>query len=259
MQRAANTNSPRVTTPLSEPALKRRKTDHTTTPDSSTPTTPVSEPRLYVDRADIRAATKAQALADELAANRRALQGFANNTTETQWVLNVNVPGQLNGSVPKEDESMSEDEEDEWSATNGRQTYGSFKRTKAGLAASSTKTTPKSKSAYDDDFPDGSSDDGELDSNDSGSESRQNSRNNASAIDYENEDSLAALDRVDLSKSNYARAKKAGLPNTGAKPVQKQTFNRNKPAQSNHPRGRRGESHPKGKKKKGDKGGKKKR
>lgn len=256
MQRASATNTPsRVSTPASEPQLKRRKTDHTTTPDSSDPPTPLTDSRIYADRQDIRAATKAQALTDALAAERRALQGFANNTIETQWVLDVDIPAAQNGTADVDGMSEDEEEEDEWSEPNGRQTYGSFKPKKKG--ATSTATIPIASKKDPDAYLDGllySGDDNDYGSDDLDSDTgvSKSKKRKAGVADYDDD---AALDRVDLSKSSYAKSKKAGLPFTGAKPGNKQAFGKARDGRD-HPRDRRGDRHPK-KGKRGDKGKKK--
>lgn len=250
MQKASAVNTPRKpSTPATEPALKRRKTDHATTPDSSGPPTPASDSRLYADRSELRAATKAQAVAEALAAEKRAQQGFANNTIETQWVLDVSIPAAQNGTA--EDEILEdEDEEDEWAESNGRQTYGSFKRKKKGTTSATA--TPTSSKKDPDAYLNGllsSDDEGELDSDDIDSDTgaaRRNKRK-SNAVDDD-----AALDRVDLSKSSYAKSKKAGLPFTGARPGGKQGFGQGRPNRD-HPRDRRNDKHPKNKKK-NDKG-----
>ena len=93
MQKASAVNTPKKTsTPSTEPALKRRKTDHTTSPDSSGPPTPVTDSRLYADRLELRAATKAQAIAEALAAEKRAQQGFEVVFMSTVSVFHIAPP-----------------------------------------------------------------------------------------------------------------------------------------------------------------------
>lgn len=208
---------------------------------------------MFADKAELRAATKAQAVAEALAAEKRAQQGFANNTIETQWVLDVHIPAAEN-EVDDDDMSEGEEEENEWSEPNGRQTYGSFKRKKKGASGtSSMPNTSSSTKKHSDAYLTGllsSDDEGELDSDDIDSDtggSRLNKRK-AGTTDFDDD---TALDRVDLSKSSYAKSKKAGLPFTGAKPGGKKAFGQGKSARD-HPRDRRGDKHPK--KSKGDKG-----
>lgn len=233
MQRASSTNTRPTTnratptsqsnTPAPEPALKRQKTDHT--PDSSNPTTPATEPRAYVSRSDIKAAIQAEATFEALARAKRAELGFGHNEYETEWVLNVSVPNEDNVNGRNDAESGSESEED---GTTGRQTYGGYKRRKKNAAAASTpasKTNTPAQSYKFDDFDsdeeeEGSSD-GEIDS-DEDNETRTPSggygsgrKRKANQIDEADETAMSALDRVDLSKTGYAKAK--GATPTGGK------------------------------------------
>lgn len=224
MQRASSThtkpNTSRTTTisqpttPASEPSSKRQKTDHT--PDSSVPTTPATEPRVYPTRADIKAALQAESAFEALAKAKRAELGFGHNEYESEWVLNIPVP-EVNGQgVPNGDNaSESEDEEQ----VTGRQTYGGYKRRKPN--STTTYATPGSKNStpaqsykFDDFDSDSESDsnDGEVNS-DSGVERRtpgsSSRKRKANIIDEDDEIAMSALDRTDLSKTGYAKAKKA--------------------------------------------------
>jgi len=238
MQNASNT-SRKPTTPASEPSLKRRKTDHT--PDSSAPTTPASEPKAFVDRSEVRAALKAESAYEALVASRRAELGFANNEYETQWVLDVKLPVQNGGEATEEDAESSQDEGDEWPGSNGRQTYGSFKRKKnAGTASSTTNAPARQGPAIDlisDEDEDEDEEEGEL--TDSDEDTRptpsQQKKRKAAVMDLTNDAAMSALDTVDLSRSSYARSKGAhGAP---ARPFQRD--------RGSHPKDRRGEKHPK--------------
>lgn len=235
MQRASNTNNT-PTTPASEPTAKRRKTDHT--PDSSVPSTPASDTRVFADRSELKAAIKAESAYEALVAARRAELGFGNNKYETQWVLDVNIPVQNGTNNTAEDDDSSEDEEDDWAESNGRQTYGSYKRKKnTGTTTSSTNASGNVSNSIDlisdeegeeDDFDDDDSDD------DRTTPSHQK-KGKAAAMDLTDEAAMSALDNVDLARSSYARSKGAhGAP---ARPFQKD--------RGNHPKDRRGEKHPK--------------
>lgn len=128
MQRAAATspksspNSPQ--TPSSEPTSKRRRLD---TPSQITPSgTPVSS--SYNDRSAPVAASKAEADAQSAARARNFREGG-----ETEWILDLGLPGANTGAAPveatRDDEGEESYDEDIWSNQNtGRQTYGSFKR-----------------------------------------------------------------------------------------------------------------------------------
>lgn len=249
MQRASSTNTkPSATriisnsypaTPASEPSSKRQKTDHT--PESSAPTTPATEPRVYASRDDIKAALQAESAFEALARAKRADLGFGHNEYETEWVLNVPVPA-VNGQTILDgnqdtDTSDSEDEGEEEQVT-GRQTYGGYRRRKPNTTTttSTTYSTPGSKyatpakpSRYDDfdsdstsnsDNDDNEDEDGEINS-DSDVErktpgsSSSNKKRKAALIDENDEDALSALDRTDLSKTGYAKAKKATTPSSG--------------------------------------------
>lgn len=215
--RATSTSQP--TTPVSEPASKRQKTDHT--PESSVPTTPATEPRAYVSRSDVKAALQAEATFEALARAKRAELGFGHNEYETEWVLNVPVPNtnNVNGQNDEESEDETEDE-----GTTGRQPYGGYKRHKKNATSASTpasKTNTPAQSYKFDDFDsddeeeDGSSD-GEIDSdNDTGTYGSGKKRK-ANQIDEADETAMSALDRVDLSKTGYAKAKGA-TPSGGKK------------------------------------------
>lgn len=229
MQRASSTNTKATpnraistsqpTTPGSEPALKRQKTDHT--PDSSVPTTPATEPRAYVSRSDIKAALQAEATFEALARAKRAELGFGHNEYETEWVLNVPVPNanNLNGQTDEDSENESEDEE-----TTGRQTYGGYKRHKKTTTSTSTPASKTNTPAQsykfddfdsDDDEEDGSSD-GEIDSDEDTGVHGSGRKRKANQIDEVDERAMSALDRVDLSKTGYAKAKGA-TPSGGKK------------------------------------------
>jgi len=238
MQNASNATR-KPTTPSSEPSLKRRKTDHT--PDSSAPTTPASEPRAFVDRSEVRAALKAESAYEALVASRRAESGFGANEHETQWVLDLNVPVQTGGETSEEDADSTQDEEDEWAESIGRQTYGAFKRKKNTGPASSTANTPArdgpaidliSDEEEDDDGEDGELSDSDEDARKTPSQSKKRT---AAATDLNDDAAMSALDTVDLSRSSYARSKGAhGAP---ARPFQRD--------RGSHPKDRRGEKHPK--------------
>ena len=246
MQRASNTTHT-PTTPSSEPSLKRRKTEHTHTPDSSVPTTPASEPKAFVDRAEVRAALKAESAYEALVAARRAELGFGSNDYETQWVLDVTVPAR-NGMAEDEDSSDEEEEEDEdediWAESNGRQTYGSYKRGKK-TGTSSAATTPARNSTGidlisddDEDDEDEDGDDDEQSSDDSEDERptpSQLKKRKVKSMDLTDAAAMSALDHVDLSRSSYARSK--GAP---SRPSQRDRD------RGSHPKDRRGEKHPKG-------------
>lgn len=205
MQRAT-ASSPLA--PSSEPTAKRRKLEPST-PDSSTPTTPVSESRVYADRNDIRAAIKAENAFEALAAARRAELGFTDGRVETEWVLDVRIPEQ-----DEESEEESDGEE-----LSGRQTYGAFKRNKK-----SAQNTPAKDADLGLEFSD--EEDGEAESEDDDG--------------LDNDEAMSALDRVDLSKSKYAKSKQAGLPYNGAKPKYRDAFSKGR-----HIGDKRGEKHPK--------------
>lgn len=240
MQNASNATR-KPTTPSSEPSLKRRKTDHT--PDSSAPTTPASEPRAFVDRSEVRAALKAESAYEALVASRRAELGFGANEHETQWVLDLNIPVQTGGKISQEDMEPSQDEEDDWAESIGRQTYGSFKRKKNTGPASSTANTPArhgpaidlisdEEEEDDDDDEDGELSDSDVDARKTPS---QPNKRTAAAMDLNDDAAMSALDTVDLSRSSYARSKGAhGAP---ARPFQRD--------RGSHPKDRRGEKHPK--------------
>lgn len=243
MQRASSTNtrpsanrtqsSPQTATPLSEPASKRQKVDHT--PDSSAPTTPATEPRLYASRSDIKAALQAESAFEAIARAKRAELGFGYNEYETEWVLNVQVPGVDSVQSNAESDEEESEEEDE---LQGRQNYGGFKRRKKTATATAT-STPGSKSNtpaqtykfddFDSDDQDNvgeESEDGEIGS-DSDNErrisvggsgkKRKANRMLEEGEEDEGEDEAAAmlaLDRVDLSKTGYAKSK--GTKSTAA-------------------------------------------
>lgn len=189
--------------------MKRQKIDHT--PDSSVPTTPATEPRAYVSRSDIKAAIQAEATFEALARAKRAELGFGHNEYESEWVLNVPIPNATNVNGQDDVDSGSDSEEE----TTGRQTYGGYKRRKKNTAATSTPASKTGAQSYkfddfdSDDDEEGSSD-GELDS-DEDNEARVSSgkKRKANQIDEEDETAMSALDRVDLSKTGYAKAKKA--------------------------------------------------
>lgn len=211
--RTVSTSQP--TTPASEPALIRQKINHT--PDSSAPTTPLTEPPVYASRSDVKAAIQAQSTFEALAKAKRAELGFGHNEYETDWVLNISVPGRnsehAQNTLNGEDESESEEEQ-----SAGRQTFGGYKRRKTNPAttyALGSKPSTPAQSYKFDDFDSGSespdSDDGEVDS-DSDAERKTPSsskKRKANAIDEADEVAMSALDRVDLSKTGYAKAKKA--------------------------------------------------
>lgn len=243
MQRASTATPGRLHTPASEPTLKRRKTEHT--PDSSAPNTPASESKVFADKSEIRAALQAESEAELLAAKRRALVGYANNTIETEWVLDVKLPSQQGVDNADESSEASEHEE-EASHLSGRQTYGSFKRknkTTTSTPASTAKTSGRKVTPPDVDLSeDDDSDDDAASSNESTENKTpsQRKKRKAWAVDYEDDAAMSALDRVDLSKSSYARSKQAGLPFTGAKPKLPQNYVRGR-----HHGDQRGERHPK--------------
>ncbi|KAK5071661.1 hypothetical protein LTS08_004597 [Lithohypha guttulata] len=260
MQRSA-TGTP--TTPSSEPTSKRRKTTHTTTtPDSSVPTTPISEPRLYADKSDVRAAIKANSAYEALLAARRSELGFANNTVETEWVLDVDWPveRQDEDGDEEDDDATTSGSDDEGVEGNGRQTYGAFKRKKKGGVTTTieTSTPARETDGLDFDFLD-SEEEGEAfsdeDDDDEDETSRTRSgkkRKSTTGLDLDDDVAMSALDKVDLSKSSYAKSKKAGLPFTGAKPNHKPAFDRGR-----HHNDRRGNKHPKKDKGRGKQYGKK--
>lgn len=235
MQRASSTTQHPIT-PASETSFKRRKTDHT--PDSSVPTTPVSEPKAFVDRSEVQAALKAESAYEALVAARRAETGFGSNEYETRWVLDVNIPAHNGVNATEEGEESSEDEEDDWVESNGRQTYGSYKRKRNAGTTSSTADNPaRDSNAIDlisgeeedeDEFTDDNSED------DPSTPSRLKKRK-AAAMDLTDQAAMSALDNVDLSRSSYARSKGAhGAP---AKPIVRD--------RGKHPKDRRGDKHPK--------------
>lgn len=195
--------------------MKRQKTDHT--PDSSVPTTPATEPRVYPTRADIKAALQAESAFEALARAKRAELGFGHNEYETEWVLNGTVPG-VNGQNIHSVDSASDSEEEE--DVTGRQTYGGYKRRKANTTT--TYGTPGSKlhtpvqsykfDDFDSDSEAGSDEDGEIDSDSDGDRRTPGSssrKRKANVIDEDDELAMSALDRTDLSKTGYAKAKKA--------------------------------------------------
>lgn len=223
MQRASNVNrtSSQPTTPNSEPPPKRRRTDDS--PLSSGPPTPATESKIFVDRSDVRAALKAESVLEGISNQHAA----ANATYETQWVLDVHIPMSVQKSVlatEREEEGETSGEEDVWAESNGRQTYGSFRRKKRVSTGVSSKTnTPKYGPEHvdldvededEDDTEESSdgevSDEGE-DAADTLTKSQQRKRR-AAAMDYTDERALAALDKVDLAKSSYAKSKGAFLP-----------------------------------------------
>lgn len=193
--------------------MKRRRTEDS--PLSSDPTTPATEPKAFAKRSDIRAAKKVESALEELASRRAA----ANNAIETHWVLDVHIPAQkgLHVAEVAEDGEASEDEDD-WNVGDGRQTYGSYKQKKQTSGGTSSRTsTPKYKAdnadiglkvEFDDDFEDLSG--GEMSEEED--RNTQHRKHKTSTMDYTDEDALAALDKVDLAKSKYAKSKGAFLP-----------------------------------------------
>lgn len=206
MQRAANSNSRSQppTTPSSEPSAKRQKID--ATPTSSNVTTPDSEYKSFADRTAIQAALKAEANTEAAARARHMLDGG-----ETQWILHVDLPPQTQVG---EGEMTSEDEID-WVSPGGRQTYGPFKRRKK------VEQVGKPSSSQNDHNLSVSSDSGD-ESSDSGlsSRSQDDETTDAPTVGQSNFKHKAGLtdedlDKIDLSKSSYARSKGTLLGSAG--------------------------------------------
>lgn len=195
----------------------------------------------------MRAAIKANSAYEALLAARRSELGFANNTVETEWVLDVDLPAARRDGDDDE-EATSEDPDDEGVEENGRQTYGAYKRKKKGGITTTVETSTPARDAdgLDFDFLD-SEEEGEASSDEDEDGEDENSRTPSSkkrksttVLDLDDDVAMSALDKVDLSKSSYAKSKKAGLPFTGAKPNHKPAFDRGR-----HHNDRRGNKHPK--------------
>lgn len=147
-------------------------------------------------------------------------QGISvNNTRETEWVLNIPLPAP-EPSSEELGEASDENEHNGWTETNGRQSYGSFKRKKRtnGDDKRNDASAHGSHNRYGLNLLDDMDSEGEV--GEAGSSDEENSDADASkaprqekrrapAMDYSDERALAALDAVDLSRSSYAKSKGA--------------------------------------------------
>ena len=222
MQRASNSTS-FPTTPTGEPSLKRRKTDHT--PDTSAPTTPASDSNQFASKTEIAAALEAEDQRQREAAQKRASLGYGYGEYESQWVVDFSEPP-TNGA---EEES---DCDDIW-AVNGRQTYGAFKRKKS--TANTPASTTKSKTIFLSEKELSSEEEGEASDE---SDDNRSKKRKAETNPEDDAAAMAALDRVDLSRSSYTKSK-------GTMAVAKSFQN------GRHRDQKRGDKHPKKKNKKG--------
>lgn len=207
MQRANASSKP--STPISEPAAKRIRTDTGYTPGTSATNTPTSEKRLYFP-------TPAQTQASPLQTYQ------SSGVTETQWIIASSVPHESPPQQPLATEHAEADSEEE---SNARQTYGNFKRKRRVTTTAAADNAhhgaaysirPLSEDEADSVDEDLDSDDEDNDDNDDEAEDDEHANSRAAtrrrkAAAMSGED----LDRIDLRQSQYTKSKGTLNPHGG--------------------------------------------